>query len=88
MLVWLADRASHFAGMWGGGGGGGQKQKRYAHTFLTYFFVLAMLIGTIDFWCFMPLSVTLTLAGVTRSLESKTDGHNFRVHFSTNQDEI
>ena len=51
-------------------------------------FILTMLIGTIDFYDFIQLSVTLTLAGVSRSAENKTSGLHFLSHFSTDQDEI
>ena len=36
------------------------------------FFIPAMLIGTIDYYHFIPLSLTLTLPGVTWSVQSKT----------------
>ena len=47
-----------------------------------------MLIGTIDFYHFIPLSLTLTLVGVTRSAQSKTSWLNFLPHFLTDQEEI
>ena len=37
---------------------------RYLQTFLPDSFIPAMLTGTIDFYLFIPLSVTLTLAGI------------------------
>ena len=46
-----------------------------------------MLIGFIDFYHFIPLSVTLSLAGVTKLGQSKVCWHRFFAHFSTDQDE-
>ena len=37
--------------------------KHYIQTLLLNLFILAMLISTIDFYHFIPLSVTLSLAG-------------------------
>ena len=47
-----------------------------------------MLKGTIDLYHFRPLSLTLTLAGITRSVQSKTSWLHFLTLFSTDQDEI
>ena len=38
----------------------------YSQTFEPNFFIPARLIGTIGFYHFIPLSLTLTMAGVTR----------------------
>ena len=55
----------------------------YMQTFQPIFLIPAMLIGTIDFYHFIPISLTLTLAGVTRSAQSKTSWIYFLAHFST-----
>ena len=47
-----------------------------------------MLIGTIDIYHFMSLSVTFILAWVTGTVENKTCWLHFLTHFSTDQDEI
>ena len=47
-----------------------------------------MLTDTIGFYHLVPLSVTLTLDGVTRSVQSKTPWLQFLAHFSTGKDEI
>ena len=47
-----------------------------------------MRVGSIDFYHFIPLSVAFTLAGVTRSVESRTSWLHFLTHFSTDQDKI
>ena len=41
----------------------------------------AMLIGTIDFYLFIPFSLSLTLSGITRSAQSKTYWLHFLAHF-------
>ena len=43
-------------------------------------------IGTIDFYHFIPFSVILTLAWVTGSVQWKTYGLHFLTCFSTDQD--
>ena len=50
-------------------------------------FIPVMLIGTIDFYHFMSLSLTVTLAGVTSSAQSKTAWLHFLPYFSSDQDE-
>ena len=50
-------------------------------------FIPAMLIGTIDY-NFAPLSVTFSLAVVTRSAQNKTCWLHFLADFLTDQDEI
>ena len=57
-------------------------------SFQPIFFIPAMLIGTIDFYHFLLLSLTLTLCGVKRSAQSKTYWLHFLPHFSSEQDEI
>ena len=52
----------------------------YLQTFQPIFFIPTMLIGTIDFYHFMPLSLTLTLPRVTRSAQSKTCWLHFLAH--------
>ena len=47
-----------------------------------------MVIGTVDFYHLIPLSLTLTLAGVTRSARSETCWLHFLLHFSADQNEI
>ena len=42
----------------------------YVQTFQANFLIHAKLLDTIDFYHFVPLSVTMTLAGVTRSVQS------------------
>ena len=60
-----------------------------AHKLLNHFFFIpAMLVGVIDFYNFMPLSLTFTLPGVTRSVRSKTYELHFLTQFSFDQDEI
>ena len=44
--------------------------KNYLHTFQPKFFIPAMLTGTINFYHFLPLSVTLICLGVTRLAQS------------------
>ena len=51
-------------------------------------FIPAMLVGIIDFYHFIPLSVTLTLTGDHKTKESKTSWLHFLPDFSTNQDEF
>ena len=53
-----------------------------------FFIIPAMLIGTFDFYHFIPLSVTLTLPGLTRSTRNKTYWLRFLAHFSSDRDEI
>ena len=48
----------------------------------------AILIGTIDFYHVIPLSLTLTLSEVTRSGQGKTYWLYFVTHFSSDQCEI
>ena len=58
-------------------------------TFQPNVFTPTILIGIIDFYHFIPFSVTLTLAAVvTRSVESKTCGLHLLARFSIDQDEI
>ena len=45
-------------------------------------------IGSINLYYFTLFSVTLTVAGVTRSAEKETCWLQFLTHFSTDQDEI
>ena len=47
-----------------------------------------MLIGTIDFYHFLLLSLTLTLLGITRPAQIKTYWLHFLAHFSSDRDEI
>ena len=51
-------------------------------------FIFSMLIATTDFYHSIPFSVTLTLAGVTVSAESKTCWLHFLVHFFTDEDKM
>ena len=60
----------------------------YTQTVKPFFFIPAMLIGTIDFHYFLTLSLTLALPGVTRSAQSKTYWLTFLTHSSSDQDEI
>ena len=60
----------------------------YTQTVQSNFFIPAMLVGTIDFYHCIPLSLTLTLPGVTRSAEIKTYGLHFLTHFPSDQYEI
>ena len=81
-----------------GRGGGSEEQAvlhsknlnagRYLQTFLPSVFIPAMLIHTIDFYHFIPLLLTLILAGATRSAQSKTYWLHFLWHFSADLDEI
>ena len=52
-------------------------------TFEEILFIPALLVGTIDFYHFIPLSMSLR-----RSAQSKTSWHHFLANFSTDQDEI
>ena len=54
----------------------------------TQFFIASMFIGTIDFYHFMQISLTLTLPGVTKSTRSKTYWLHFLTRFSSDQNEI
>ena len=47
-------------------------QRRQLHTHLLRFSIAVMLIGTIDCYHFIPLSMTMTLAGDHKSAQSKT----------------
>ena len=51
-------------------------------------FISAVLLRTIDFSHFIPLSLILTLAGVMRSAESKSIWLYFLSYFSSDKDEI
>ena len=44
----------------------------FTQTFEPNVFISAILIGIIDIYYFLPLSLTLTLDGVTRSTQSET----------------
>ena len=44
---------------------------RYAQTFQPNLSIPAMLVGAIDFYNFISLSVTLTFLGITRSVKAK-----------------
>ena len=44
-----------------------------------------MLIGTIDFYHFEPISLALAFPGVTRSAQSKTYWLHFVAHLSSEQ---
>ena len=55
----------------------------YWQTFLPKFFTPGMLIGTLDFYHFTPLSLTLTFTG-----GHKVSTKHFLAHFSTDQNEI
>ena len=67
----------------------GQNVWLYNANFLTnFFFMFAMLIGTIDFYHFIPLSLTLTLPGSQGQHEAKAVGliflctfHQIRIKF-------
>ena len=59
----------------------------HVQTFQPNIFILAMFRGYIDFFLFMPLSVTLTLVGVTSSVHRSNSCLHFLIHFSTDQDE-
>ena len=48
----------------------------------------AMFMGTIDSYRLQPISLTLTLPGVTRSARSKTHWLHFLAHFSSDQDVV
>ena len=54
-------------------------------TFPPNSFIPARCISTIDFYYFIPHTVTLTLPGVTRSAQSKTSWLHFLTHFWTDQ---
>ena len=60
----------------------------YTQTFQPDFFTLAMLVGTTDYYHFIPFSLIVTLAGGTRSAQGKTCWLHFLSHFSIDQDEI
>ena len=59
----------------------------YTQTAEPNVFIPAMLMGTIDFYHLVLLSLTLTLPGVTRPALSKTYLLHFLAHFSSSQDE-
>ena len=48
----------------------------------------ATLMGTIDFYNFIPVSLTLTLPGAHKVSANKTYWLHFLPHFSSDQDEI
>ena len=60
----------------------------YSQTFQQIIFIPAMHIGTIDFYHFLPLSLTLTLSGISGSVQSKTSWLHVLPHFWTDQDEM
>ena len=61
----------------------------YTQTVKPNVFIPALLIGTIDFYHFIPLSLTLTLSGGHKvTVQSKTYWLKFHPHFSADQDEI
>ena len=57
-------------------------------NFSTKFFHACHAMGTIDFYHFIPFSMTLALVGVTRSAQSKDCWPQFLTHFSADEDEI
>ena len=61
----------------------------YTQIFQQKSCIPAMLIGTICFYHYIPISLTLslTLPGGTRSAQSKISWLHFLAHFSTDQDE-
>ena len=65
----------------------GKNVGHYTLTFRPSSFIPAMLTGTIDLCHFLALSVTLTLAGVTRSAQSKACLLCL-AHFSIDQDKV
>ena len=56
--------------------------------FFNHFFMPVKIMGTIDFLHFIPLSLTLTLPGVTRSAQSNIFWLYFLACFSTDQNKI
>ena len=60
----------------------------YTQTFQAIFFIPAMLIGTINFYHFIPLSVTLTLSGGHKVSAKQNLLRFFVTRFSTDQDGI
>ena len=62
----------------------------YTHTVRPHLFIPVMLMGTIDFYCFTQISVSLVLIRGYKvsELESNTYLFPFLSHFPTDQDEI
>ena len=86
------SRLSGQTACWGGGGGWGGWPtciaKILTQTVQPICSKPAMLIGTNDFYHFIPFSLTLTLPGVTKSVQSTALWLHFLTHFSYDQDEI
>ena len=59
----------------------------HKHFNLICTYLLCLQALTVDFYYFISLLVTLCLAGVTRSAQSKTCWLHFLTHFLTDQDE-
>ena len=59
--------------------------EHYIQTFQPNVFLPAMLIGTIDFYHFIPHSVTLTLTGGHKVSTKLSCWLHFLTHFSTHQ---
>ena len=60
----------------------------YVQTLQLNLFISAMLLGTVDFSHFIPLSLILILAGGHEVRGKQDFGFVFFSYFSTNQDEI
>ena len=60
----------------------------YTQPFQPHFFTPVMLIGTIDFYHFIPRSRTLTLPTGHKVSAKQTSWLHFLTHFSTDQDEM
>ena len=54
----------------------------------TQIFIPSMRIGTVDFYHFILLSLTLTVAGVIRPGQSKACWLHFLPHFSSDENDI
>ena len=60
----------------------------YMQTVQPNFFIPAILIGTIDFYHFIPISLTMTLPRGYKVSANKTFWLHFPPHCSSDQDEI
>ena len=60
----------------------------YLKTFQPHFFTLALVIGTVNFYHFIPLSMTLTLVGGHKISAEQNLLVSFFAHFSIDQEEI
>ena len=60
----------------------------YKQTFQSISFVPTMLVGTIDFHHFIPLSLTLIVPGGHKVSAQQTSWLHFLTRFNTDQDEI